>query len=203
MKNKDIYDLIPYVQYEQLLEPRGWEWLFNDYTQFPTLDFTDFFVHYTLQSIRLAPTQEPRIDILDVGCSAGIKSILMAHYTPNASVIGIDVSPKSIDLAYEYKKAYDAYVSNVGYAASSNLSFSVVDLDKPQFFRFPKFDYINIEDTLMLIEKPWEILYELSLLLKPNGVIRLTYSSIYSRGQLIQIKEAIKYQLFCCACERL
>lgn len=192
MKNKDMYDLVPYVQYEQLLEPQGWEQLFDDYTQFPTLDFTDFFVHYILQSVWLAPAQEPHIDILDVGCSAGIKSILMSHYTPNANVVGIDVSPKSIDLAYKYKKAYDAYVSGSGYSTSSNLSFLVVDLDKLQDSRLPKFDYINIEDTLMLIENPWEVLYQLTALLKPNGVIRLTYSSVYSRGQLIQIKEAMK-----------
>src|ERR1700761_4205647 len=46
-----------------------------------------------------------RLRILDAGCGTGLSTLMLARLNPGATVVGVDISPRSLDLARERAEA--------------------------------------------------------------------------------------------------
>jgi len=116
--------------------------------------------------IRQFNTSKPN-DILEIGCGMGIMANMMAQKT-KSNILGIDLCVPFIEHA---QKNFQR----------SNLSFAVMDFNKPGDFNDRRFDYIigngilhhlyfHLDDALITIKK----------LLKPEGKIVFLEPNIYN-----------------------
>ncbi|MCW6037214.1 methyltransferase domain-containing protein [Spirulina subsalsa FACHB-351] len=117
--------------------------------------------------------------ILDVGCGTGFTSLILAEANPKAQVIGIDISPKSIELAQkriEYHGKQD------------QCEFHVLSLE--QLPQLPyEFDYINCDEVLYILPDQVAALNQLKAQLKPTGIIRANLHSYAQRFRIFQVQK--------------
>ena len=109
----------------------------------------------------LAPSLEPGLDILDVGCGPGTISVdLGARVGPGGSVVGIDASADVID------KAKNLLVDG----AHPNCSFEVADVYQ---LGFPDdhFDIVHAHQVLQHLTDPVRALREMRRVAKPGGIV--------------------------------
>lgn len=93
-------------------------------------------------------------NILEVGCSAGHLSSLVAKLYPKAQVYGIDIyQPAIIEARKRFPK----------------LKFSVADAHKLPF-KDKFFDFVVCSETIEHVVEPKIVLHEISRVLKPGGL---------------------------------
>jgi ubiquinone/menaquinone biosynthesis C-methylase UbiE len=116
--------------------------------------------------------------ILDVGCGSGVTSLVLAEANPNATIIGIDISPVSIALARE----------RLQYHGFANAKFHVMGFEAlPKLNR--KFDYINCDETLYLLPSQVDGLNAMRSVLQPDGLIRVNLHSFYQRIEFFRAQK--------------
>ncbi|GAP93934.1 class I SAM-dependent methyltransferase [Leptolyngbya sp. NIES-2104] len=109
--------------------------------------------------------------ILDAGCGTGYKSLELAIANPGAKVVGIDLSPASVDLAQK----------RLQYHNIENVEFHAIALeDLPSLGM--QFDYINNDEVLYLLPDPIAGLKAMREALKPDGVLRTNFHSSLQRS---------------------
>ena len=82
--------------------------------------------------------------ILDAGCGSGFKAMALAAANPGAHIVGIDISPKSIELAQQ----------RVEYHGIRNpIEFYCLPVEALPSLPYT-FDYINCDETLYLLPDP-------------------------------------------------
>ncbi len=119
--------------------------------------------------------------ILDAGCGSGYTSLVLAEANPGAKIIGIDLSPKSIERSQERFKHHGI----------ANFEFHVLSIeDLPQLGL--KFDYINCDEVLYLLPDPIAGLKVLKSVLKPEGIIRGNFHSSLQRVYYFRAQEMFK-----------
>jgi ubiquinone/menaquinone biosynthesis C-methylase UbiE len=98
--------------------------------------------------------------VLEAGCGVGAQTITLAHNSPKAKIISIDISETSI--AQARKTIETAGIHNVAFQQGDifNLNFA------PQ-----SFDHVFLCFVLEHLSKPEEALKNLKRLLKPGGTI--------------------------------
>jgi SAM-dependent methyltransferase len=119
--------------------------------------------------------------ILDAGCGTGYTSLVLAAANPGAKVIGIDISPVSIDLAQK-RAAFHGY-ENVEFQTLGIYELAQLGLT---------FDYINCDEVLYLLPDPQQALREMRSILNPHGIIRTNLHSYYQRQDYYQGQELFK-----------
>ncbi len=119
--------------------------------------------------------------ILDAGCGTGFTSLVLAAANPGAKVIGIDISPVSIELAQK-RAAFHGYQS---------VEFQTLGIDELAQLGLT-FDYINCDEVLYLLPDPQQALREMRLILNPQGIIRTNLHSYYQRQDFYQGQELFK-----------
>ncbi|AFY69654.1 Methyltransferase type 12 [Thalassoporum mexicanum PCC 7367] len=108
--------------------------------------------------------------ILDAGCGSGVTSQVLAVANPGARVVGVDISPASIEVAKQ----------RLAHHGFSNVEFHAMPLeDVPQLGL--EFDYINCDETLYLVPDPLAGLQAMRSVLKPKGTIRANLHNKYQR----------------------
>lgn len=110
--------------------------------------------------------------VLDYGCGPGNDLIGFAHYSPQARLIGIDISPTSLD---EAKRRLALHRRE---AELIHLPYGAYELP----FASGSVDYVHCSGVLMLIEDPARLLREFRRVLKPSGEARLmvyNYDSLW------------------------
>src|SRR5690242_16715676 len=70
---------------------------------------------------RYAYRRNDGLRILDAGCGTGLSSLMLARLNPGAKVIGVDASPRALELARERAAA----------AGGLDVEFRQHDLDEP------------------------------------------------------------------------
>jgi 2-polyprenyl-3-methyl-5-hydroxy-6-metoxy-1,4-benzoquinol methylase len=140
----------------------------------PKHEYNDLFIHNLTTSYYLkhrqvvSPTGKL---ILDAGCGSGFKSLILAEANPGATIIGVDLSESSVQLARERLKFH----------GFTNVEFHAMLIeDLPQLGL--EFDYINCDETLYLLPNPIAGLQALKAVLKPNGIIRGNLHNAYQRA---------------------
>ena len=133
--------------------------------------------NYAARIERAAEWTSPRAVVLDVGCAGGQITLDQA---PNvATIVGIDVSPKLIDIA-------EARRAELGVA---NASFKVATPDDP-LLKEASFNAITAYSMLHLVEDQAATLRRFHALLKPGGklIAEIPFKQDISLGFRILIK---------------
>ena len=102
------------------------------------------------------------LDILDVGCGAGVTTLLLAEANPGARLVAMDLSARSVQQTV-------ARLQTQGYTVEGQV-LALEDL--PQLDR--QFDYINAHEVLYLLPDPALGLQNMAQALKPGGILRVT-----------------------------
>ncbi|HEY9688981.1 MAG TPA: class I SAM-dependent methyltransferase [Coleofasciculaceae cyanobacterium] len=134
----------------------------------------DFRTAYYRRHQKIAST-EGRL-MLDVGCGSGFGVLSMALSNPGARIVGVDLSPASVDLA---KKRLDHH------GLGDRVEFHALAMDDlPQLDQ--QFDYINCDELLYLQPDPADGLAAMKAVLKPDGIIRSNLHSLYQRFEFFK-----------------
>ncbi len=141
------------------------------------------FVHsfatpYYLKYQRTIPSEG--LTILDVGCGTGYTSLILALANPGAKIVGVDISPQSIDLARQRLQHH-------GIENAEFFELSVFDLAQLG----QQFDYINCDEVLYLLD-PGAALAAMKSVLKPHGVIRSNLHSALQRASFFRAQELFR-----------
>ncbi|NJK60220.1 MAG: class I SAM-dependent methyltransferase [Oscillatoriales cyanobacterium SM2_1_8] len=113
---------------------------------------------------------------MDVGCGAGVTTLMLAEANPGANLTALDLSVRSAQLTAERLQFHGYTADCRGMAAA----------DLPQLGK--QFDYINCHEVLYLLPDPWAGLQQMAAVLKPGGMIRANLHSanarvVFFRGQ--------------------
>jgi len=148
----------------------------------PSDDGNQLFIHNLLTPYYLCHHKIASSDnkiILDAGCGTGYKALVLAKANPGSKVVGIDLSPKSIELAQQ-RLEYHGYKDSV--------EFHVLDIENlPQLGM--QFDYINCDEVLYFFDDIARGLSALESVLKPEGIIRANLHSLLQRKIFFQAQE--------------
>jgi 2-polyprenyl-3-methyl-5-hydroxy-6-metoxy-1,4-benzoquinol methylase len=148
----------------------------------PSEDSNQLFIHnlltpYYLHHRRTTST-EGKV-LLDAGCGTGYKALMLATANPGAKVIGIDISPKSIELAQQ-RLDYHGYKDNVEFHLLAIEDVAQLGI---------QFDYINCDEVLYFFNDISSGLRALKSVLKPEGIIRSNLHSLLQRRLIFQAQE--------------
>lgn len=120
--------------------------------------------------------------MLDVACGTGATTLTMALANPNATIIGVDISPESIKIAEE----------RLDFHGFSNVTFQVLAIEELEKLD-TKFDYISASDVLYLLPDLSVALQQLGKVLKPDGIIHSNLHSYYQRLSYFRCQELFRY----------
>ena len=120
--------------------------------------------------------------VLDVGCGSGYKALALMRVNPGIKVLGIDLSPKSIDLAQQRAEFW---------GLGDRLKFEVLDLDNLGQLG-QTFDYINCDETLYLCPDPLVSLKAMANVLAPDGILRANLHDYHQRRKYLDAQRAAK-----------
>lgn len=147
----------------------------------PKEDANELYVHnlltpFYLRNQRLIDYQN--IAILDVGCGSGYKTLSLAEANPGATIVGLDLSEKSLELARQRLNFY----------GFTETQFHQLPLDQVTQLGL-EFDYINCDEMLYLVPDLVETLRILKSVMKPKGILRGNLHSLYQRQNYFRAQE--------------
>jgi SAM-dependent methyltransferase len=122
------------------------------------------------------------IRILDAGCGTGLSTLGLARLNPGASVIGVDLSPRSLELARERAAA----------AGAEGVEFHEHDLDQPLPGSWGPFDFIVCRRVLGQAGDPVRILKNLAKALDPRGLLLITLPTRVGRQPARLFRQAVE-----------
>lgn len=120
--------------------------------------------------------------ILDAGCGSGFNALTLAEANPGATIVGIDISPASVQLAEQRLKFH-------GFDSAQFYVMAIEEL--PQLGL--KFDYINCDETLYLIPDAIAGLEVMRSVLKPDGILRINLHSALQRRNFYRAQALFKW----------
>jgi SAM-dependent methyltransferase len=119
--------------------------------------------------------------ILDAGCGAGRSTLWAARLNPGASLIGVDSSAASVELARERGEA----------SGLADLTFQVNDLNQPLPDSLGRFDFIISRKVLEHVADPARVLETLARGLDPRGLLFVTFPSRAGRRAALALRRAV------------
>ncbi|HPO09415.1 MAG TPA: class I SAM-dependent methyltransferase [bacterium] len=105
--------------------------------------------------------------IIDVGCGTGHTSVCFARKLPESTVLGVDISPGSLEVAEQYRQE----------AAIHNLEYRLLDVTKEPAGQ-EEFDFAYLSGSLHHTSEPEIALRHVVRALRPGGFALV---SVYSR----------------------
>lgn len=137
----------------------------------------DFRTAYYRRNQKIAST-EGRL-MLDVGCGSGYGVLTMALTNPGARIVGVDLSPASVELA---KKRLEHH------GLGDQVEFHALPMEELSQLG-TSFDYINCDELLYLQPDPAQGLAAMKAVLKPDGMIRSNLHSLHQRNSYFKAQE--------------
>ncbi|NET57389.1 MAG: class I SAM-dependent methyltransferase [Symploca sp. SIO2E6] len=162
-----LYDTYPFPP-EPLLDepPPGYNWRWN-----------------WLSAYSFCTGQKPHrqdIRILDAGCGTGVGTEYLVHLNPQASVVGIDLSPGALQVARERCQR-----SGANRVEFHNLSLYYADQLEG------KFDLINCVGVLHHLPDPIRGIQSLAAKLAPGGLMHIFVYAELGRWEIQLMQQAI------------
>ena len=118
-----------------------------------------------------------RLQVLDVGCGTGEKTVGCALIYPEVSIVGVDLSSGSIARAQALAASHKC--TNVSFVRGE-----ITTLAK----ELGKFDVVISVGAAMLVESPEQFIHALAQCLRPSGVLSLYMYAPYGRQLLAQLQ---------------
>jgi 2-polyprenyl-3-methyl-5-hydroxy-6-metoxy-1,4-benzoquinol methylase len=149
--------------------------------QAPKHDANALYIHnlntpFYLRNQTLVDSDE--VTILDIGCGSGYKTLLLAEANPGATIVGIDLSEKSLELAQQRLTHY----------GFTQTQFHTLPLEHVTQLGL-EFDYINCDEVLYLVPDLVQALKSMKAVLKPRGILRSNLHSLYQRQHFFRAQE--------------
>lgn len=119
--------------------------------------------------------------ILDAGCGTGLSTLGLARLNPGSEVLGVDFSPRSLDLAGRRLEA----------SGLSGVTFREHDLDQPIPSDWGPFDFIACRRVLGQSADPAAILQRLARALDRRGLLLATFPSRLMRQPAAAMRQAV------------
>ncbi len=119
--------------------------------------------------------------ILDAGCGSGYKSLILASANPDAKIVGVDISEKSVELARQ----------RLHYHGFDNTEFHVISIENLADLGL-EFDYINCDEVIYLFPDPSVALQAMKSVLKLDGMLRANLHSSLQRVYYYRAQEIYK-----------
>jgi 2-polyprenyl-3-methyl-5-hydroxy-6-metoxy-1,4-benzoquinol methylase len=116
--------------------------------------------------------------ILDAGCGSGYKSLSLAIANPGAKIVGVDLSEESIKFARQRLQYH-------GFEQAEFHPLLLEDLPSLGL----QFDYINCDEVLYLLPDPIAGLRAMQTVLKPDGILRVNFHSLFQRSIYLRGQE--------------
>jgi len=159
---RELYDAAPYPESLAGNMPQG----------------TPLITHWINAAVAPAqPALHPKANILVAGCGSGTEALELARQYPQAQVVGVDFSPRSIARAQAQAEA----------ANCANLRFEVADLTETKWAeKYPSFDFILCHGVADYVLDPAALLQTLSNCLTTNGVLFMTANSPHHPAERIR-----------------
>jgi 2-polyprenyl-3-methyl-5-hydroxy-6-metoxy-1,4-benzoquinol methylase len=153
--------------------------------QSPKEDADGLFIHnfltpFYIRNQQLVDSQD--LTILDVGCGSGYKSLVLAEANPGATIVGIDISENSTELARERLHFH-------GFTDAQFFALPVAEVAQLGL----QFDYINCDEVLYLMPDLVQTLKTLKSVLKPTGILRGNLHSAYQRQHFFRAQKLFKW----------
>lgn len=158
-KIRQQFNTAPYPRIELDVSPK------NDLN---LLYLHNFITPFYLRNQQIANSETKLI--LDVGCGSGYTSLTLAEANPEARIVGIDISEKSVELARQRLK----------YHGFNNAEFHTLLVEDLPSLNL-QFDYINCDEVLYLLPDPVAGLKAMKAVLKPDGIVRANLHSSLQR----------------------
>ena len=121
------------------------------------------------------------LKILDAGSGTGLSTLGLAKLNPGSTVVGVDVSPKSLEIARERLAA----------SGLTGVEFREHDLTKPLPGDWGAFDFIAARNVLGGSGDPSAILATLARALDRRGLLMATFPGPAARVPARQLRQAI------------
>ncbi len=142
----------------------------------------DDYLRQRFPSAAFRPLAKGRdIDILIAGCGTGQESIATAQQFPTARILAVDLSLAS--LAYAKRKTREIGLTNIEYAQADIMNLRSIGRT---------FDVMISVGVLHHLDDPVAGLHELTLLLRPRGVIHLGLYSERARKTVVAARKLIR-----------
>jgi SAM-dependent methyltransferase len=119
--------------------------------------------------------------ILDAGCGTGVTTLALATLNPGAMVVGIDVSPKSLDVARERAAA----------SGIKGVEFREHDLTRPLPSDWGGFDFVVARGVLGGFDDDAAILAALARALDDRGLLMATFPGEEGREPARRLRRAV------------
>ena len=120
--------------------------------------------------------------ILDAGCGTGLTTLGLARLNPGATVLGLDASPRALDLARQRAEA----------ASLPGVSFREHDLESPLPGADGPFDFIICRRVLGQATDPAALLRNLSRALDARGLLLATFPAHPGRQPARRMRRAVE-----------
>ncbi|MFM7427678.1 MAG: methyltransferase domain-containing protein [Elainella sp.] len=147
----------------------------------PKADANGLFIHnlvtpYYLRTQQVINPQD--MTVLDLGCGSGYKTLILAEANPGATIVGVDLSEKSVELARQ----------RLQFHGFKDAQFHALSLDQISELGL-MFDYINCDEVLYLMPDLVQALQTLKSVLKPTGILRGNLHSLYQRQDYFRAQQ--------------
>jgi SAM-dependent methyltransferase len=120
--------------------------------------------------------------ILDAGCGTGLTTLGLAHLNPSSSVVGVDFSQNSLEIAVRRGQA----------AQSLNVEFREQDIAVRMPGALGPFDFIVCRDVLGQVDDPGQVLANLGRSLDHRGLLYFTVRTTDGRSALRRFRRAVE-----------
>jgi len=150
----------------------------------PKEKYEKLYFHSLITAYYLRYRQVPETKgtlILDAGCGSGYKSLMLAEANPGATIIGVDLSEKSVELAQQRLEYH-------GFKDAEFYAMTIEDIPNLGL----EFDYVNCDEVLYLLPNPAEGLQAMRSVLKPKGLIRANLHNSYQRAAFYRAQTLFK-----------
>ncbi|MBX6313630.1 MAG: class I SAM-dependent methyltransferase, partial [Isosphaeraceae bacterium] len=148
------------------------------------LDRIDDYLHYgwSWHRYRYCYRYPERLRILDAGCGTGLTTLGLARLNPGAAVLGLDASPRSLELAARRAET----------VGRLDVDFRQHDLDTPLPGGLGPFDFVVCRRVLGLVADPVRVLEHLARALDDRGLLLATFPAREGRRPIRQMRRAVE-----------
>ena len=124
------------------------------------------------------PTKDKQL--IDVGCGTGFTTTVLAKSLPHCQVLGVDISPGSLEVAEQYRRRFQL----------DNLTFQEMDVTKQELPQ-ERYVFALSSGSLHHMSEPEKALNNIVRALERGGLLGLSVYSAYNNFQRYRMRDVL------------